>query len=290
MKLQLMLKICIVLVQLSLKEGKIISELGESVLENEYIAKWNADLSETTQHSRVADSVINDVPKELDWRNHGVVTAVKNQGNSGTYLVPLIVEMIESELAVKTGKLNTLSLQQISDCCSECKGQGKSQILATWKYIGEFGLESGEDYPEQAGTKRPCKYNSRLIVPGTKGTKFEMVTHGNETSLEVECAARGPVFVMVDAVMSFQLYSGGIFYAQNCDPSRLNHAMLLVGYGAEETTDYWLVKNSWGVEWGDGGYAKMSRNRKDNCGIANFAFTAVFPQSHRDDIALPTLA
>ena len=274
--------VIILLVQAGLTKGRIVAQLGDSALGYEYTVstKVNSLEIEIVSQLKRADSLINDIPKVLDWRNYGVVTAVKNQGDLGSYLVPIIVEMIESELAVKTGKLNALSLQQIYDCCSECKKEGNSSIIATWKYVGEFGLESEEDYPRAAGTN-PCKYNSRLVVPGTRGVRFEIVSRGNETSLAVACAERGPVFVMVDVVESFEFYKSGIFDAQDCDPNRLNHAMLLVGYGSEGTEEYWLVKNSWGEEWGNGGYAKMIRNKNDNCGIANFTFTVVFPQSHR---------
>ena len=79
----------------------------------------------------------------------------------------------------------------------------------------------------------------------------------------------GPVSVSIDtAHMSFMLYSSGVYSEPKCSRSRLNHAALVVGYGTEDGKDYWLVKNSWGTDWGMDGYIKISRG--DNmCGIAS---------------------
>lgn len=73
---------------------------------------------------------------------------------------------------------------------------------------------------------------------------------------------------------SFQFYSDGVYYEPNCEsaPEKMNHAVLIVGYGTEDNGfDYWIVKNTYGSDWGQGGYIKMARNLNNHCGIANSA-------------------
>ena len=80
--------------------------------------------------------------------------------------------------------------------------------------------------------------------------------------------------VAVDASsVGFQHYTGGIYYDLECTKSNLNHAMLVVGYGTDYDTgmDYWILKNSWGKDWGRRGYMKLARNQSNMCGIATAA-------------------
>lgn len=133
------------------------------------------------------------------------------------------------------------------------------------------GIDTEASYPYMA-EEGTCRYN-----PANSGAKvrgYVDIETGSENQLKAAVATVGPVSVAMDARhASFGNYAGGIYYEPACSTTALNHAVLVVGYGTDETTgyDYWLLKNSWGTSWGEGGYMKLARNKGNHCGIATMA-------------------
>jgi len=66
----------------------------------------------------------------------------------------------------------------------------------------------------------------------------------------------------------FQLYSGGILNTDKC-VGNIDHAVTAVGWGTEGDQDYLIVRNSWGADWGEGGYIRIALNGDGRgvCGI-----------------------
>lgn len=63
-------------------------------------------------------------------------------------------------------------------------------------------------------------------------------------------------------------YFPGVYREENCTEDNLNHGVLIVGYGTTHGgEDYWLIKNSWGSEWGQEGYFRLARNANNMCGV-----------------------
>ncbi|CAF3296494.1 unnamed protein product [Rotaria sp. Silwood2] len=83
----------------------------------------------------------------------------------------------------------------------------------------------------------------------------------------------GPLSAALNAEQ-LQFYHEGIFNPPVCNPKTLNHAVLLVGWGQEGSTPYWIVKNSWGVNWGEHGYFRILRGN-GTCGINTQVTTAI---------------
>lgn len=113
-----------------------------------------------------------------------------------------------------------------------------------------------------------CRYDSKNRAATC--SKYTELPFGSEDDLKEAVANKGPVSVAIDASHpSFFLYKSGVYYDPSCTQN-VNHGVLVVGYGNLNGKDYWLVKNSWGINFGDKGYIRMARNSGNHCGIANY--------------------
>lgn len=141
-------------------------------------------------------------------------------------------------------------------------------------YVSENGgIDSEESYPYQP-VDGECHYDAKDNVFKNVSIKNIYYTEpDNEVDLKIALATMGPIAIAIDSSdRAFQLYKEGVYYNKHC--GSVDHGVLLVGYGTENGIDYWLIKNSWGEEWGNKGFGKMARNRCSNCGIASIPFFA----------------
>ncbi|KAF0310041.1 Digestive cysteine proteinase 3 [Amphibalanus amphitrite] len=216
-------------------------------------------------------------PAAVDWRERGVVTPVKDQGQCGSCWAFSSTGAIESAWALAGRGLRALSEQQLVDCSAEFFNHGCSggTMDQAFRYVeASGGLMSEEAYPYTAADGGACRAQPSGAAANITG-HVDVMAAGAEPVLAAALAAVGPISVSIDASQrSFQLYAGGVYSESACSSIWLDHGVLAVGYGAENGTAFWLVKNSWGAEWGEQGYIRMVRDGTNQCGIAS---EAVYP-------------
>lgn len=215
------------------------------------------------------------VPTKVDWREpvNTYVTPVKDQGHCGSCWAFSSTGALEGQHSKKAGKLVSLSEQNLVDCSGPYGNQGCNGGLMdqAFTYIKEnHGVDTEKSYPYEGKDGR-CRFKKPNV--GADDAGFVDVDSKNETALEIAVATVGPVSVAIDASHeSFQMYGGGVYFEPQCDPENLDHGVLVVGYGvSEQGEEYWIVKNSWGAGWGEKGYIRMAKNKKNHCGIATAA-------------------
>jgi cathepsin L len=225
----------------------------------------------------------------IDWREHGAVTPVKDQGQCGSCWSFSTTGAIEGAHYLATGELVSLSEQQLLNCVHEGSVTCNTGGLMDWGFeyaikVGGLVTESAMPYKNKyGGSFGTCpykeSYNAGTNVFAASISSYADVATNNEAAL-ASALDHQPVSIAIDASdRSFQFYKSGVYDPSSCcengrcTMSDLDHGVLAVGYGTDETTgeEYWLVKNSWSASWGDKGYVKMIKGKGSKCGVATAA-------------------
>ncbi|CAJ0933494.1 unnamed protein product, partial [Mesorhabditis belari] len=236
-----------------------VSEVAEEEepIENE---EW---AEETNTEEEPYDPRIDDkLPEKFDWRDYGVITPVKDQSTCGSCWTFSANGVLEAQHARKhPGELLDLSEQQIMTCVSPdrlhiCKG-GKSEDVFEYFLNNSLVTEAENPYtPSKTITPRDagCK---KIISPKVKVASHVSLRGSTVDEIKDALIQDGPISVGVYLNPEFDYYAGGLFDAPCTDHEAGGHAMIIVGYGKEDDgTPYWIIKNSWGEDWGEGGYIK----------------------------------
>ena len=221
-------------------------------------------------HAPLVGAMAQDYPASLDWRSvsPSVVTPVKDQGGCGSCWAFSATEVLETSIAIASGKLLTLSPQEFVSCmpnpnsCGGTGGCGGSVQWLAFDYASQNGvtLESSYPYKGVTGTCQPSKIVPVANVTGT----VRLPT--NDYAALMGALQLGSVAISVSA--SWGAYESGVFTDVKGCGFVIDHAVVAEGYGTDAATglDYWIVRNSWGPGWGEAGYIRLLRNGEEIVG------------------------
>jgi len=212
------------------------------------------------------------IPQSYSSVDKGLVSPVRHQRNCGSCVAFATAAVIETCYKKKSGVFDDYSEQELVDCAygeygaSGCDG-AYADSYARWADKKKRQLTLELNYPYIG--KHSTYICPRILEPfnhGAKITGHYYEPHGNEEELKAAIFKHGAVIsCMHSGSKEIDNYSGGVF--DGCKPDdEVDHCVAVVGYGTEGGVDYWLIKNSWGPNWGENGFMKLKRGVK-MCGI-----------------------
>jgi cathepsin L len=241
-----------------------------NALASEVLQKYNAEL--LRQKLKIIPLACGSNLSKWDWRTKGKVTSIKQQMCGDCWAFAAIGQM-ESALLVAGWSGQDLSEQHMLSCSNagDCGG-GNRSLAIPWSVSNKVATEAA--YPYEGGVKSACKGIAgswQLLASGW------IDGSGNVTptaTLKNAICEYGPVSVSIYASPALQGYGGGVFNENNNDQGT-NHAILLIGW--DDSKQAWLIKNSWGTDWGESGYAWV-RYGTNNVGRWSFWAKATHPK------------
>jgi len=228
--------------------------------------------------------VLQGIPDSFDWRTKGAVTPVKDQGQCGSCWSFSTTGNIEGQWFLAGHPIVGLSEHNLVDCdhdCSQWEGQQVCDagcdgglMQNAYDYVMQSGGIDTEASYQYQGVDGQCAFNKANIGATIKNWTFISQDEGQMAAYLV---ANGPLSIAADAE-EWQFYYEGVFYLPDCGTD-LDHGILIVGYGSEtdifdQNMPYWIIKNSWGADWGENGYIRIERGDGE-CGINLYVSSAI---------------
>lgn len=207
-------------------------------------------------HVQLADC--ENLPETFDLRDLGVVPPTRNQGSCGSCWSFSLTGSLESAIASQTGKILDLSEQELVSCDKSQYGCGGG-LLNDFKYQINNGESLETDFPYTARDTR-CKSG---LKPAAKGVSFAYVGAANRypTDKELKCALyKTHTIPWITVSASNSWGSAPSSYKTpytRCGRGQTNHAVGVVGWYQANGKTQFIMRNSWGASWGDGGFMSL---------------------------------
>ena len=243
-----------------------------------------------------------DLPSELDWRSRMDIGPLYSQGACSGCWAYSTVQVIADSKLISTGHRPSPSPYYLLSCDELDSGcnTGNMATAYAWIQTQPQGLLSVEEYPTTGGQCAAALGESEEAPKKTPGVTIDGFCEipplrGAETVHAMLRALKQQPIAVGMNVKPLQLYGGGLVQMEDCPPASsdqiaaINHAAVVVGWGVDEESNkpYWLVKNSYGQDWGENGYARleMSFDPATNYGVCGFFSEQNYPLTDGRDCA-----
>jgi len=210
------------------------------------------------------------VPSSYSSVALGLVSQVKSQKRCGSCVAFSSMAAIETCFKKVSGVFGDYSEQQLIDCGYRKNGASGCDGAPTYAYL-KYAADSGLPLTDEATypylNTQPlleCPVDLKPYNQGARITGTCYTYSGDEETMKKLVYEHGAVVTSLRSAGPFQNYKGGIF--AGCTSDKVDHAVTVVGYGTEDGMDYWLIKNSWGADWGENGFIRLKRG-VGMCGI-----------------------
>lgn len=227
-----------------------------------------------------------DLPASFDWANvsgKSFLEPVVDQGECGSCYVVSTTRMLTARHKIALNKTDGVGAFSMNFplMCSEynqgCKG-GYGLLVSKWSEDVGLLPESCMPYDTNGVCKLQCdlkKLQGKRWRVGNHHYVGEWYGNATEDSMKREVLLNGPIVVGIEPGEDFMYYSEGVFRTVvgpvvppmlSQEWEKVDHAVLLVGWGEDNGDKYWRLQNSWGEDWGEDGFFRIARG-ENQCGV-----------------------
>lgn len=214
----------------------------------------------------LTESAFPDLPGRWDWRDRGGITPARHQGQCGGCWAFAAAGAVEALLRIYDGRNLDLSEQHALDCNGDdygCDGGWMTSAYRLWRDQGAF---TEEQIPYTGNDSGPCLAGDQS--PTASVIAWSEIRRSREALKRALLVS--PLATGIHIYPDFQHYQGGVYEHGGSD--EINHAVLLVGW--DDQLGAWIIKNSWGKDWGDNGFALVAY---DCCRLGSYAHRVRIP-------------
>ena len=215
----------------------------------------------------------------IDYRNHwfkNYVTPVQDQGSCDSGYVFAAASLVESKMLLTYKSLSASSFSvskgELLSCTKGYDGSNNDgcnggSVVTLLKYMKNNGVgdESEFGYTTYDGNTAKCSTMTKIAKVGNYKT---LEANDDVSAIQLALQQYGPLVAHLDA-MDLQFYESGILEGLMCSSTETTQSVLIVGYGVGSTGGYFVCKNSYGTNWGEDGYFRITAIG-NNCGLTKY--------------------